>query len=140
MKKIYFSKGAAFERKDGAKKDILEAWLPDQCEGCDPAVTKVYRAKLTGTNNADPTAAVRVNTLGGTVVWARTGEGVYTGTLTGAFTAGKTTIHVQLAASAMPAYSIFAIDTSANVVTILTDNAGSSDFIGDIFVTITVDV
>ena len=35
------------------------------------------------------------NGLSAAIVWARTGVGVYTGTLTGAFTANKTSVFVQ---------------------------------------------
>lgn len=51
---------------------------------------KVYKALLTQTGASAPVATVLENTLGGTVVWTRTGVGTYEGTLTGAFTIGKT--------------------------------------------------
>lgn len=51
---------------------------------------KVYRALLTQTGTSAPTATVLENTLGGTVVWTREGNGDYDGTLSGAFTANKT--------------------------------------------------
>lgn len=54
------------------------------------STTKVYRALLTQSGTAAPVATVLENSLGGTVVWARTGVGVYTGTLASAFTANKT--------------------------------------------------
>lgn len=38
----------------------------------------------------NPIPTILENTLGGTVVWARTDEGIYTATLAGVFTAGKT--------------------------------------------------
>lgn len=50
---------------------------------------KVYRALLTQSGTSAPTATVLENSLGGTVVWARTGTGAYTATLTGAFPASK---------------------------------------------------
>ena len=53
---------------------------------------KVYTALLSQIGNAAPTATVLENTLGGTVVWSRTGTGVYTATLNGAFPLGKTTV------------------------------------------------
>lgn len=53
---------------------------------------KVYTAILTQIGNAAPSAVVLENTLGGTVVWSRTGTGVYTATLNGAFPLGKTTV------------------------------------------------
>lgn len=55
-----------------------------------PAGTKIYTALLTQSAAAAPVATVLQNTLGGTVVWARTGAGVYTATLTGVFTVAKT--------------------------------------------------
>lgn len=50
----------------------------------------VYTALLTQTGTDAPTATVLENTLGGTVVWARSDVGDYTGTLAGAFTENKT--------------------------------------------------
>lgn len=49
----------------------------------------VYKGLLVQSGTSDPTVTVLENTLGGTVVWARTGVGTYTGTLTGAFPANK---------------------------------------------------
>ena len=51
---------------------------------------RVYTALLTQTGTNAPVATVLENTLGGTVVWSRTGTGVYRGILTGAFTSDKT--------------------------------------------------
>lgn len=53
---------------------------------------KVYKALLSQTSTNDPVVTVLVNTLGGEVVWARTGMGLYTGTLTGAFPFLKTIV------------------------------------------------
>lgn len=53
---------------------------------------KVYNAILTQSGNLDPVATVLQNTLGGTVVWTRDSEGLYFGTLTGAFTPNKTLV------------------------------------------------
>lgn len=55
---------------------------------------KKYVATLTLSGTSDPIATVMENTYGGTVVWTRTGLGSYAGTLTGAFTVGKTVIFV----------------------------------------------
>lgn len=55
----------------------------------------VYRAILNQSGTGAPVATVLENTLGGTVVWARTGTGAYTGTLSGAFTLNKTVIFLQ---------------------------------------------
>lgn len=66
------------------------------------------------------------NTLSGAIVWARTGVGVYTGTLTGAFTANKTFFQHSNSAStgASPNYYILQ-RTSANIVT-LQSSVGST--------------
>lgn len=54
-----------------------------------------YVALLSQTGTDAPVATVLENTLGGTVVWTRDGEGAYLGTLEGAFTENKTLIFVQ---------------------------------------------
>lgn len=53
---------------------------------------KVYTAIISQTGTSDPTVLVLENTLGGTVVWARSATGLYSGTLAGVFTASKTWI------------------------------------------------
>lgn len=51
---------------------------------------KVYVALLLQAGTDAPTATVLENTLGGSVVWSRSGAGDYRGTLVGAFVANKT--------------------------------------------------
>lgn len=68
-----------------------------------PATTglpKVYRALLNqdGTD-APPTTFVLENQLGGDIIWTREQAGVYIGTLTGAFTYNKTSIHLNTGSS-----------------------------------------
>lgn len=50
---------------------------------------KEYVAYLSQSGSSAPTATVINNTLGGTVVWARSGSGSFTGTLMSAFPSGK---------------------------------------------------
>jgi len=66
--------------------DVPASWLTQ--------FPKMYRATITqdGTTAA-PTATVLNNTLGGTVVWTRNSAGIYTGTLSGAFTSAKTFVY-----------------------------------------------
>lgn len=52
---------------------------------------KQYVAVLNQSGTDDPVATVLVNTLGGDVVWTRSGLGGYLGNLTGASTVGKAT-------------------------------------------------
>lgn len=87
---------------------------------------KTYRALLTQAAGAAPTATVLENSLGGTVVWARSSGGTYTGTLTGAFTASKTFIMQPGESGTIAAVkNIIAVRTNANVVTITTGSGGS---------------
>ena len=51
---------------------------------------KVYTALLTQSGTDAPVATVLENTLGEDVVWTRDSEGLYYGSLTGAFTNEKT--------------------------------------------------
>ena len=88
---------------------------------------KSYRALLTQATTATPSATVLENSLGGTVVWARSNTGVYTATLTGAFTTAKTFIMVSGTAGSIATRSdVLAVRTSANVVTVSTGTAGSA--------------
>lgn len=50
---------------------------------------KVYTALLTQSGTSAPTVTVLENTLAGSITWARTASGQFTGTLSGAFTANK---------------------------------------------------
>src|SRR3972149_1660231 len=52
----------------------------------------VYVASITQAGTDDPVATVIKSTLSAAIVWTRTSSGVYLGTLTGAFVAGKTTV------------------------------------------------
>lgn len=51
-----------------------------------------YVALLIQSDTDAPSATVLENTLGGTVVWARSAQGVYTATLTNGFPIGKTLV------------------------------------------------
>lgn len=99
----------------------------------------LYRAVVAQAGTAAPTATVIENTLGGTVVLARSGVGVYTFTLTGAFTLLKTFIRATVDSGAT-AVIVRVAHTSANVVTITTaTEAGvAADLVGNLFLEITV--
>ena len=102
--------------------------------------TKVYRATLTGSNGAIATTAVHENGLSAAIVWAYSAEGVYTGTLVGAFPATTTfSIGIGTATGGVIAKIV---RTSADVVTLSTfavDGTTASDFIGTIYVSILAD-
>lgn len=109
---------------------------------------KVYRALLTQSGGADPTAIVLENSLGGTVVWAYVNSGEYTATLTGAFTASKTFV-VMGSSFQMPNGTVTTFRSqwaSANAITLYThslDVPGASvaltdSLLGDTEITILV--
>jgi hypothetical protein len=53
---------------------------------------KIYTAFISQSGTSNPVATVLGTNEIGAIVWTRTGSGVYEGTLTGAFTSGKTVI------------------------------------------------
>lgn len=80
---------------------------------------KVYNVLITQAGTAAPTVKVLENTLGATVVWARTSAGLYTGTLASAFTADKTSLVVGGQMAALNRATL--VRTSANVITLTTN-------------------
>jgi hypothetical protein len=101
--------------------------------------SQVYAAIVAQAGTAAPTATVLENTLGGTVVLARSSAGVYTFTLTGVFTTAKTVILASVDSGAT-AVMVRVAHTSANVVTITTANASAvaADLVGNLNLLITV--
>jgi hypothetical protein len=87
---------------------------------------KTYRALVTQSSGTAPTATVLENSLGGTVVWARSSTGTYTATLTGAFTSAKTFIMQPGETGTIAAIkNVLAVRTSDNVVTVTTGAGGT---------------
>lgn len=87
---------------------------------------KTYRALVSQSGTAAPTATVLENSLGGTVVWARSSTGTYTATLTGAFTSAKTFIqHPGEAGTIAALKNVLGSRTSADVVTFTTGSGGT---------------
>jgi len=87
---------------------------------------KTYRALVTQSSGTAPTATVLENSLGGTVVWARSSTGTYTATLTGAFTSAKTFIMQPGETGTIAAIkNVLAVRTSADVVTVTTGAGGT---------------
>lgn len=97
-----------------------------------PVGTRVYRALLTQTGTDAPVATVLENTLGGTVVWTRSGAGDYQGTLSGAFTANKTVLNSGRGKIAMEGSSTYLFlvglqRVSNNVVSLFTTRLDVTD-------------
>jgi hypothetical protein len=75
-----------------------------------------YRATLTGSNGAIAAPAVSENQFSAAIVWAYSAEGVYTGTLVGAFPA-TTTFAVTLGTATGGLYLVLYVH-QADVVTL----------------------
>lgn len=106
--------------KSGASGAITEASKKAYYNSDQP---KVYVALLTQTSTGAPTATIIKNTLGGTVVFARTGTGSYTATLTAAWVSGKTFIPINQYFLPFTGTDFIEIDilrTNANVIGITT--------------------
>jgi hypothetical protein len=87
---------------------------------------KLYRALVSQSSTSAPTATVLENSLGGTVVWARSSTGTYTATLTGAFTSAKTFLITTGEAGTIAALkNVVVTRTSADVVTVTTGSGGT---------------
>lgn len=78
-----------------------------------------YVGILSQIGTAAPTVTVVNNTLGGTVVWTRTSAGSYTGTLTGAFTSGKTIVMPMNASLPVADKAAYVYQSSVDNITIL---------------------
>jgi hypothetical protein len=86
---------------------------------------KVYKALLTQTGTAAPTAIVLENTIGD-IVWTRTNTGIYVATLADAFTENKTFISATCSYGGGDAPFIVAESLSTSTIDISTCDAGSA--------------
>lgn len=93
---------------------------------------KVYTALLSQTGTSAPTATVLENTLGGTIIWTRTGIGTYVGTLSGVFTANKTAVFFTKTAMGGAQHTSSAYSpTTSTVIIINSSPGGDADIAGD---------
>lgn len=83
----------------------------------------VYTALLTQTDTNAPVATVLKNTLDGTVVWSYVEQGVFSGTLPGAFTENKT---VLFSGGSGGEFGLFWIDANT-IAAISNTSAGSPE-------------
>lgn len=123
-------------RDNGQFLDVEQIY--DVVEAVTPGVTK-YVAILTQTGTNAPVATVLENSLGGTVVWTRTGTGTYEGTLTTAFPVDKT--HILVTADGFGSGIVMCGGRSADNKVIVSSNSLSAavDMGGaDFHITITV--
>lgn len=97
---------------------------------------KVYRALVSQSGGANPTAVVLENTLGGSVVWTTGGTGSYTATATGLLTLNKTSVIIgQQAYDNLPELPmLFRSSVSVNAVTFICRDANNSwNYVSDGF-------
>lgn len=97
-----------------------------------------YTALLTQSGTSDPTATVLASNQIGSIVWTRAGLGAYTGTLTGAFTSGKTFIIVGQNADGITANCFRNNNNTVTLKTYLTSTGGSTDVFTDLSIEIRV--
>lgn len=108
----------------------------------DLALSKEYKAVLTGANGSFTSATVAKNDLSAAIVWVYTGEGIITGTLTNAFTTDKTTVFLTLKSATggvVLKHSITSDDAIVINSFLVTDGTTAADFIGTINVFISVE-
>lgn len=95
-------------------------------ENYDSRPYKVYTALLTQTGTDAPVAIVLENTLDGTIIWTRTTDGIYVGTLAGAFVTNKTFVNANTIYDDGGFITRINITHTTDAVTI--GNAGGVDF------------
>lgn len=103
--------------KDSAGDEISTFFRP----------SKRYVANLTQTAGNAPVVTELENDLGAAVVFARTSAGLYTATLIGAFSVGKTTVVFGTPIPVDDLATVEVVLTSANVITFKTKNYKTSD-------------
>lgn len=102
---------------------------------------KVYTALVTQSGTSAPTATVLENTLGGTVVLSRVSAGQYKATLTGAFTANKTTSSCTPGAgTGNNIVTIVAYQSTANEVVFNTATVAGGGFIDGVLSAATFEI
>lgn len=102
---------------------------------------KVYTALVTQSGTSGPTATVLENTLGGTVVLSRVSAGQYKATLTGAFTANKTTSSCTPGAgTGNNIVTIVAYQSTANEVVFNTSTVAGGGFIDGVLSAATFEI
>lgn len=105
-------------------KDIIDAITTPQ-SFTDVVKPKTYRAHLTQSSSAAPTAVILENSLGGVPAFVRSSSGIYTMTLADAWVSAKTFITIaQFGTNAVAgggaAHRIQAVRTDADIITITT--------------------
>lgn len=110
-------------QEEGVTKAELDAALATPV---DSRPYKVYTALLTQSGTDAPTAIVLENTLGGAIVWTRSSDGVYVGTLAGAFVTNKTFIDAKTVFDDIAVITRISITHTTDAITI--SNVGSNDF------------
>lgn len=106
-----------FVKQGGTSAQFLMA------DGSTSGGSKKYKALISQTATGAPTAIVLENTLGGTLVWTRTGTGTYSGTLSGAFDQNKTLSTLQAGITGDTFARVWCAD--ANTINVVTSSSGA---------------
>lgn len=92
---------------------------------------KVYTVIFSQLDINAPTVIVLQNTLGGTVIWSRTGVGTYVATLSSAFTLDKTAVLITKGQENDTGIFMGGFRQSVNTVVIYNNNGGGFPFSTD---------
>lgn len=111
----------------GSVKALISDSIATVSGGGGGASYLVYTALLSQSGTDAPTATVLENTLGGTVVWTRSDAGDYVGTLSAAFSSGKTWLSGAPIddGDALNLFPLYFRRVDANTVSIRTLSGGS---------------
>lgn len=99
---------------------------------------KQYTALISQSGTSDPTAIVLGRNEIGTIVWTRSGTGIYTGTLSGAFTSNKTWLTVTNTDETSTQTHVRLVRTGANTVLLTTYNGSFTPT--DVFTNVALEI
>ncbi len=109
---------------DGTTYNEVKSW--GGTDGIRQKEYLTYSALLTQTTTNAPVPTVLENTLGGTIVWTRTGQGDYFAILAGAFTLNKTWLSpANIVLISGDNFSM--LRTDSNIVTVITQSDNNLD-------------
>jgi hypothetical protein len=129
-----------YPANDSSNRVATTAWVKQQSAGGDVggSVYNRYVALISQSGTNAPTVSILENTLGGSITWARTATGTYTGILSGAFAANLTWFSTTNSANSGSVARIDFRRINNNTVQLQTFN--SSNRLEDVFTNISIEV
>jgi hypothetical protein len=115
-----------YEKEDGvsgASQKITGAQVAVMTNGG----AKRYRALISSDNLNDPIVTVLENTLGATVAWTRSFNGIYLGTISGGFDPDKTILFISNGLAPLVITYLYVESNQAKIVNLLADGSATVD-------------